>query len=254
VVVPHRRAMELVAGRGIPDRKLTVVLNTADERIFRPRLAAPANKEAGKFLVVTHGAVLERYGIQVLIAALPRVIAEVPNVEVQVFGEGEYRPTLEAQARRLGVDGYVKFRGFVPMDDLVATLSRADAGYVGMLNDLTRPNKLMEYIALGVPVLLARWAAFESYFPADAVYYFGPGNGDELAAAILAIFREPDEARRRVRRAWQLYRTYGWERQQRIYLGVYAELLSLGQTQGLIGEDRSRERVLSLPDWPGPRP
>lgn len=253
VVVPHRRAMELVAGRGIPDRKLTVVLNTADERIFRPRLAAPANKEAGKFLVVTHGAVLERYGIQVLIAALPRVIAEVPNVEVQVFGEGEYRPTLEAQARRLGVDGYVKFRGFVPMDDLVATLSRADAGYVGMLNDLTLPNKLMEYVALGVPVLLARWTAFESYFPADAVYYFGPGNGDELAAAILAIFQEPNEARRRVRRAWQLYRTYGWERQQRIYLGVYAELLSLEQTQGLIGENRSPGRALSLPDWPGPR-
>lgn len=252
VLVPHRRAMGLVSGRGVPDGKITVVLNTADDRVFWPRVAEPEAQADGKFLVVTHGAILERYGIQVLVDALPKVAAEVPNLEVQVFGEGEYRSALEAQARRLGVDGRVKFRGFVPLDELIATLSRANAGYVGMLNDLTLPNKLMEYVALGVPVLLARWAAFESYFPADAVYYFGSGDSAELAEAILAVFRDPDEARRRARRASELYRTYGWESQRQIYLGVYADLLAPGKTRNLIGEDRPPGRPLSLPD--GPRP
>ncbi len=225
VMVPHERARQIVVGRGTPESRVTVVLNTADGRVFRPRTSAGSGPD-GSFTVVTHGAVLKRYGIQVLIDALPEVITEVPGAEVHIFGEGEYRAALEARAKALGVDGSVKFRGFVPLDELLTGLSNARAGYVGMLNDLTLPNKLMEYVALRIPVVLARWKAFQTYFPEGAVYYFDPGDSRELAQALLSIYRHPEEATAKVRCASELYSRYSWEVQRKKYLGVYEGLLN----------------------------
>jgi len=203
-----------------------VVLNCADEALFSSDVRKQGGKPADAFEIVTHGAILERYGIQVLVDALPKIAAEVPNVRVQVFGEGEHRQALEEQARRIGMADRVLFRGFVPLDELIATLARADAGYVGMLNDLVLPNKLMEYVSLGVPVLLSRWPTFEYYFPDDAVTYFGAGNADDLAAAALSVYRDPAQAARRAARATELYRQYRWAVQREVYLGVHLDLLA----------------------------
>lgn len=222
VIVPHERARQIVVGRGTSNSRVTVVLNTADDRVFRPLAGAAVDD---RFTIVSHGAILERYGIQVLIDALPEVIAQVPETEVHIFGEGEHRTALEAQARARGVDAFVKFRGFVSLDELLTAITAARVGYVGMLNDLTLPNKLMEYVALGIPVVLARWPAFEAYFSEDAVYYFRPGDSVELARALVLIYRDPEGAQQRARRASRMFREYAWDVQRQKYLGVYEGLL-----------------------------
>lgn len=43
----------------------------------------------------------------------------------------------------------VHLHGLVPLDELIASLARADVGYVGMLCDLMLSNTLAEYVALG---------------------------------------------------------------------------------------------------------
>ena len=47
-----------------------------------------------------------------------------------------------------------------PQGELLAALARADVGYVGMLCDLMLSNKLVEYVATGVPAVVARWPTF----------------------------------------------------------------------------------------------
>jgi glycosyltransferase involved in cell wall biosynthesis len=84
----------------------------------------------------------------------------------------------------------------------------------------------MEYVSLGVPVLLSRWPTFEYYFPDDAATYFRAGNPDDLAAAVIAMYRDPSAAQRRAERAAELYRQYRWAVQREVYLGVYRDLLA----------------------------
>jgi glycosyltransferase involved in cell wall biosynthesis len=226
VVVTQEIARRIMQSRGIPANKLTVVLNSADEAIFTPRPPRGRPRRRGEaFEIVSHGVILERYGLQVLIDALPEIAQEIPEVRVQIFGEGEYRAELEARARRNGVAHLVRFRGFVPQEELLESLSHADLGYVGMLCDVMLSNKLMEYVALGVPVVLSRWPTFEHYFPDDAVTYFQPGRPDDLARAIRAIYQDPERARARAERAAALYAGYRWSVQREVYLGIYAELL-----------------------------
>jgi glycosyltransferase involved in cell wall biosynthesis len=229
VIVPHAFVKRLVQGRGTPESKLAVVLNCPSERIFDVGPPPPSTepREAAAFDIVTHGAVLERFGIQVLIDALPRLAEAIPTVRLHVYGDGEYRPTLEERARRAGVADRVHFHGFVPQEALVAPLRRADVGYVGMLVDLMLSNKLMEYVALGIPAVVARWPTYVYYYPEDSVTYFPPGDVKALVAAIRAIHDDPGAAWRKAARAHERYQAYRWAVQRETYLGIYAELLAL---------------------------
>lgn len=224
VLVTQDAARQAVLRRGVPAKKVGVVLNSADEAIFRPR--APRTATAGEtFEIITHGAMLERYGIQVLIDAMPVVLAAVPEARLQVFGEGEYRAALEARARKRGVTDRVVFRGYTPLGELLDALARADVGYAGMLCDLMLSNKLVEYVAVGVPAVAANWPTFAHYFPADTVSYFSPGDADGLAAAIIGLARDPARAHEQAARATVRYQSYRWSVQQEVYLDFYRDLL-----------------------------
>jgi glycosyltransferase involved in cell wall biosynthesis len=243
VIVTQEVARQIVVRRGVPQHKVSVVLNCPDEKVFAmvPPRALPASRpgvpaitrdgrdgarsEAESFELVTHGAVLHRYGIQVLIDALPIVASQVPGVRLQVFGEGEHLDALRAQAERLRVADRVRFRGLVPLDELLENLAAAHVGFVGMLCDNMLSNKLMEYVALGVPVVASRWPTYQHYFPEDSLAYYTPGNAQEAAAMIVSVYREPERAYRRALRAAELYRRYRWTTQRQVYLGIYESVL-----------------------------
>ena len=73
---PYRR--ELVS-RGIPPHKITVVMNSLDERLLPPpdRGVTP-----GKFRIVYHGTLTPHYGVELLIEAVARVADELPEPEL----------------------------------------------------------------------------------------------------------------------------------------------------------------------------
>jgi glycosyltransferase involved in cell wall biosynthesis len=222
VIVTQETAREIGRSRGVPESKLAVVLQTPDERLFAPRPRREREREDGDFEIVTHGTILERFGIQVLIDALPRIVEEIPNVRVTVFGEGEYRAVLEDHARRAGMADRIRFPGWVPLEELPAALDRFDLGYVGMLCNNMLSNKMMEYVALGLPVVAARWPTYEHYFGDDAVRFFEAGSADALARAIVDVYRDPTAARQRAHRASELFRNYAWSVQADAYRAVYA--------------------------------
>ena len=233
VVVTQDMARELIEQRGTPTGKIAVVLNGPDEALFPPqppRAPRTAGRDDGRFEIVTHGTLLERFGIQTVIDALPTIAAAVPGVRLRIVGEGEYHAALEARAARGGVGHLVEFHGWVPVDELADQLRGADLGYVGMLCDNMLSNKLMEYVALGVPVLLARWRLYERYFGDDAVRYFQPGDAQDLAAAVIAAHEQTRETYARAQRASALFERYRWGVQRRVYLGVYGDLV--GRAEG----------------------
>jgi glycosyltransferase involved in cell wall biosynthesis len=225
VIVTQEMARRVMRERGVPAEKLSVVLNCPDEAIFAPQGPRAFGRRGDSFEIVTHGAVLHRYGIQVLIEALPAILAEAPEARVQVFGEGEHRRELEELARRLGVADRVRFRGLAPLDDLLAALRGADVGFVGMLCDLMLSNKLMEYVSQRAPVVISRWSTYAHYFPDDAVTYYGAGDAQDAARAVLAVYRDPEGARAKAEHALELYLAYRWTTQREVYLGVFADLL-----------------------------
>jgi phosphatidylinositol alpha-1,6-mannosyltransferase len=109
-----------------------VLPNTFEPRFFpgpKPgRLIERLGLENQKILLtVARLSALERYkGHDRVIAALPHVLAQHPNVMYLIVGDGDDRSRLECEADALGIAKHVRFVGLVPDDELADYYRMAD--------------------------------------------------------------------------------------------------------------------------------
>ena len=104
---------------------------------------------------------------------------------------------MEALARRpwhLDIDDHVQFTGFIPDEDLVRYLSTADIcldpNPSSPLNDVSTWIKVMEYMALGKPIV--SFDLKETRVSAgDAALYVTPNDEAQFAAAIATLMDDP---------------------------------------------------------------
>ena len=86
------------------------------------------------------------------------------------------------------------------------------------------PVKMLEYIALGIPVIAPRLKTIEYYFTDDMVAFFEPEDIDSLANAIYTLYRDVQKRKTQVKTAQKFIDTYGWEKHQMDLLRFYDEL------------------------------
>jgi glycosyltransferase involved in cell wall biosynthesis len=224
VVSPYDR--DIVTRRDAPRREPAVIVNAPETRLFNTRRSVQAVQPNGVFRIITHGAILRRYGIETLVRALPVLLERIPRVELTVLGEGEQRPALEALALELGVADCVRFPGWVPHENVPAEIARADVGVVPAAVPWLLPNKLFEYVAMGKPAVAAASPSLSAVFPRDAVAYFWPGDARDLARRVIELYEDPSRARRLAANALRAYEPYRWEAVRETYVALHDELLS----------------------------
>jgi len=145
---------EAIRGRalaaGYPDARVITHLNGVDTDFFRPSGAPP---EPGLILHV--GRLVEKKGT----AALVQAAARTEGAKLVVVGDGPLRPSLERQARGLGLDA--RFTGALPPAEVLGWMQRAwvlaapsvtagDGDAEGL------PTVLCEAAAAGLPVVATR--------------------------------------------------------------------------------------------------
>ena len=137
VVVTQDLARRRILSFGTPSSNVSVVVNTADEASFVPRRPVRRGKRDDAFVVVTHGTLLQRYGIHVLLDALQNLPTRFPAHRSRSSVKASSCPSSSAACVETASPIRVLLRGFVPDSQLLLALERADAGYVGMLNNLS---------------------------------------------------------------------------------------------------------------------
>lgn len=213
--------VRLLVSHGVDRSKVSVVFNsqTLPSDVQRTPTSAP--------LLVTHTSLIERYGVQVVIQALPALLASWPDLRYEVYGEGEYLHTLERLAASIGVSAHVTFAGFVPSwNDLMHRIARATVGVVPVIPDgygeLILPMKLLEYVEIGIPVVCSRLPGIEEHFPPKSLAYFAPGDSAALAAEVDCLLRHPVESREQAARAQLALESLRWETVAPSYLAALA--------------------------------
>lgn len=228
----QRRAF---AARGADPTRMAVVLNSSDEAIFDPECFPRDGSADGVFRVICHGTIERHYGLDTLVQAAAIIRNEIPGLAVEIYGDGSYRGELVELVRALDLEPVVTISdGFVPYDDLVRALARADVGVVAMkrdpFRDLTHCNKMFDFVVMGVPATVSRTRSVEAYFGADAFEYFTSDDPRDLARALLELHRDPVLRRQLAIRARQVAEPYRWPRQRQHYLDVITRVLA-GRTE-----------------------
>jgi len=221
-----------VAHGATPD-KMTVILNVPDHQFFEEEVEFSEHLFSGKtenrdsFILISHGAIEERYGFTTMLRALDLLKKDIPGLQLRIAGLGSYLNQFLAKVEAMELQDRVHYLGHVPFKDLVSELQRAHAGIVAleasMYSHLIHTGKMFDFIALKKPVIVSRLRAVEAYFNEDSLRYFNSGDPEDLAGAILEIFRQPEKRQAFVRNASLAYEQYRWEKQREFYWSAYAE-------------------------------
>ena len=217
--------------RGIPANKITVTQNLPDTRVFDRQKFPPVNDPNKPFTLLYPGTVAPRYGLDIAIRSLPVLIPEIPNIRLRIIGDdNKTTRQLQMLAAELKVETHVDFISLMPRDKMPEEMAQADLGIYPALPDphmsIAMPGKVLEYAVMGLPTLTSRLKVLEDVFSERTVYYVSPGSSEEFAAAVLHLYRHPEERSALVEHADQEFvLLQSWDNERQKYFDTLNKLL-----------------------------
>lgn len=225
---------DLVA-RGISADKIFLSPNGVDMNLFgSPLPPDPAFAErlglAGADVIGFIGSYYDYEGLDDLIAALPLLLKQRPNVHLLLVGGGPLETQLKAQAAASAANGHIHFIGRVPHDEV--------ALYYTLIDILVYPRKAMRLTELVTPLKPLEAMAQRKLVAASNVgghreliedgvtgTLFPPGDPAALAAALDLMFanRGQWEQRRDVARRF-VEQDRNWSSNISNYIPAYQKL------------------------------
>jgi glycosyltransferase involved in cell wall biosynthesis len=156
----------------------------------------PSLKCGRRYLVGYVGVMGRQEGIDLLLEAVRVVVREMDRKDIHfgLVGGGTSLEYMKALAHSLGVADYVTFTGRVPDAEMLAMLNTADVcvnpDIANEMNDKSTMNKIMEYMALGKPIV--QFDLTEGRFSAgEASLYARKNDPEDLAATIVKLVDDP---------------------------------------------------------------
>jgi glycosyltransferase involved in cell wall biosynthesis len=254
---------QVVKRQRIDSTRISTLPCALDETLINAEPAkadvtAPTSNGQPIVLSVGRMAASERYkGHDVVLRALPSVLATVPNLTYVVVGTGDDRPRLEKLAKDLNIAGHVAFTGEVSDSELAALYRRSEVFALPartVIDDHDPKGEgfgivFLEAMAFGKPVIGPNYGA-----PAELIRHgetglmVDPEDPASVAEALLDLLTHPERAREMGNTGGERVRTYysyarfreqlhlllsGYSRQSRI-MRFPGKFLGLGRGKALL--------------------
>ena len=181
---------------GMPPEKVFVV--RSGPNLDRLRILPPNEslKKGRRYLVGYVGVMGKQEGIDCLLRAVRHIVMELKRTDIHfgLVGGGTELEAMRDYAAELGVADYVTFTGRVPDAEMLAMLNTADVcvnpDVANEMNDKSTMNKIMEYMALGKPIV--QFDLTEGRFSAqEAALYARKDDEADFASKIVQLLDEP---------------------------------------------------------------
>lgn len=224
-----------IVGRGIPAEKVTVIPNAVDIEKFP--LGNPADEAlkaslglAGARVLGFIGSFYAYEGLDLLLAAVPNILKQAPDVRVLLVGGGPQEANLKRQAEALGIADKVVFTGRVPHGEVNRYYDLVDllvyARHSMRLTELVTPLKPLEAMAQGHLFVASDVGGHKELIRHDETgWLFKADDVHALTASVLAALN--------ARSQWPAMRAAGrrfveternWKASVARYQGVYGRL------------------------------
>jgi glycosyltransferase involved in cell wall biosynthesis len=238
------RCVALDRGRKAPGR-VFVVRSAPDLGRFAGAEPDPTLKKGKQHLVCYLGVMGPQDGVDYALRSLAALRELRADDWHAVFvGAGDCFEEMRALARQLGLEGHVTFTGRIPDQELLKYLATAAVALApdphNPLNDVSTMNKILEYMAVGLPIVSfdlreARVSA------GDAARYAKCNDTQAFANAVSALLDDPVERRRRGRAGRdRIGGALSWEHSKAQLLASYAAAVG-GSPQRCSPDLRSAE-------------
>lgn len=182
---------------GVRSENVFVVRNGPNLRRVALRSPSERLRNMNKSILCYVGALNPQDGVDYLLRSLRDLVRKLNRKDFYcvIMGSGDSLEDLRELARELNLDSYVELTGYISEEDLMRNLSAADICVdpdpSSPLNDVSTWIKIMEYMALGKPIVTydlkeTRWSA------QDSALYVTPNDELAFAEGIATLMDRPD--------------------------------------------------------------
>ena len=154
-----------------------------------------------QYLVGYVGVMGKQEGIDYLLQAAAHIVHKLGRKDVHfgLVGGGTSLEEMKVYAQELGIADYVTFTGRVPDQELLEMLNTSDVcvnpDVANEMNDKSTMNKIMEYMALGKPIV--QFDLAEGKFSAQSASVYAKNNDSvDMALKIVELLDDPDQRKR----------------------------------------------------------
>ena len=229
VLCVHDHHREVTESHGVDGRRLRVVFNSPDDRLFP--LGVP--RSPGPFLAY-HGVVASRIGLDVVLRAIRLLRDRGLPVSGAVWGDGDAVESLRRIRDELGLQEVVELTGRrFRLEALLPKLAQVGVGVVPVardqFTDIQLPTKLLEYVRLGIPVVTVWNPTTGRYFQGDTVCFVREFTPAAVASAVEAVLAAPEQARERAARAQRLPIARSWQEFESGFVDIVQGVGGIGQ-------------------------
>lgn len=225
-----------IVSRGVATGKVTVIPNAVDIDQFP--LGSPADEALKSSLGLTGARVLgfigsfyAYEGLDLLLAALPKMLAQAPDVRVLLVGGGPQESNLKQQAQELGIADKIVFTGRVPHDQVNRYYDLVDVlvypRHSMRLTELVTPLKPLEAMAQGQLFIASDVGGHKELIrDGETGVLFRAEDTEALTSAALGLLNAPER--------WPTIRAAGrefvenernWKNSVSRYQDVYARAM-----------------------------
>jgi glycosyltransferase involved in cell wall biosynthesis len=220
----------ILVNRGIPAKKIAISMNLPDPKWFNlVKKTGQIKNRHDKFRIIYHGTISNRLGVDLAIQACAQLAKNNPDIELNILGAGDGVHECIDLVRKLEADHVVHINNnMIPLENLLTYLEDMDLGIVpnrkNIATELMLPVKLLEYVTLGIPVVVSRLSAIEYYFTPDMVSYFEPEDLESMMNAILNLYKDESRRREIAENAKAFVKKYNWPDQRQELINLYHNL------------------------------
>jgi glycosyltransferase involved in cell wall biosynthesis len=233
VITVNEACRRIFSNRSCPAEKITVIMNSPDEQIFASRTPdARVRAPGAPFVIMYHGSLVERHGLDLAVTALGTIRQFAPEAELRVYGSSTpYLQKVMKLVEESGLSGAVHYHGSHDLEEIAEAIRESDVGIIpnrrSIFTEINTPTRIFEYLSQGRPVIAPRAPGILDYFGPDDLVYFELGSAEDLARKIEFVYREPAAVRAIVEHGQAVYRNHRWHRERERFLHLVSTLLGL---------------------------
>jgi glycosyltransferase involved in cell wall biosynthesis len=227
VIISNHLWYGRLTARSVRAEKCTAIINYPDLRIFSPHISR--SREDSEFVMCYPGSLNWHQGVDLAVQAMSLLRESVPNLRFLIIGDGPERAKLETMVTQGSLEDRISLSRMVPMEQVAELMAEVDLGVVPKrrhsFGNEAFSTKIMEFMAMGVPVLASNTRIDEWYFGEGQVQFFESENVEDLAAQILTLVRDT-EGRRALRdRGTRFIEKHNWDSKKHEYFNLLDQLI-----------------------------
>ncbi len=222
---------EKLVERGNSPNKISLILNTANENIFKFNYDRNFVKITKGVKILYYGHIAERLGLSNAARALKYLIKVIPDSTLSIYGKYEpgYKKKLINLIEELNLQNNIILHNVIERDQIPSIINQHDIGIVPppltKYTNLSLPTKAFEYITSGLPVVSTKLISLYKILNDNCVTYVEYGDPKNFAEAIEKLCLNPDLRKSRTEQAYNVIKEISGQVMNKRYVDIINNLI-----------------------------